>query len=263
MKTLLTCLLAVLPTSLFLNAAPADSDPFAQPDPFVRAAAAFARGDLSVAETLLTPLAEGAAPRADACTLLGEIRLGQNRTREAVESFEKASRLNPKSPICHSRLGMVLLQYLGEADAAQRSALAGRAVAALQRSVELDPDHYDGNVGLVHFYSETPAALGGDFDKAMLFAERVRKANGFEGTILLGSIAERQGRLEIALDRYREAVRMYAGSPELCACEGRVLARLGRVAEARACYERILAEFPQYEPARQALAALPAAPAAK
>ena len=265
MRSPLTCLIAVLATAVVpsLWAAPADDDPFAQTDPFVMANAAFSRGDLAAAETLGAPLAAGEAPRADACTLLGEIRLGQKRTREAVEFFQKAAQLKPKDPTCHSRLGTVLLQSVGEADAGERPALAGRALAALRQSVELDPDHYDGNVALAHFYSEFPAAFGGDFGQAAQFAERVRKANGFEGAILLGSIAERQGRLEPALDRYREAIGMWAGAPELCACEARVLARLGRIAEARACYKRIIKDFPGWEPGRQALAALPVAPAAK
>ncbi len=265
MRTPLVCLVAVLATaaSPLLRAEPADGDPFAQSDPFVMANAAQARGDLAAAETLALPLTTGAAPRADACTLLGEVRLGQKRTREAIEFFEKAAELNPKSATCHSRLGQVLMQHVGEAEASQRAAVAGRALAAFQRSLAVDPDHYDAIVGLAHLHSEFPAELGGDFAKAAEYAGRVRKVNGLEGAVLLGSIAERQGRLEPALERYREAIGMWAGEPELCACEARVLARMGRIAEARACYERIIRDFPQWERGRQALAALPADPAAK
>ncbi len=263
MKALIAPLLAVLATaaSPFLRAAPADADPFDQPDPFVRASAALARGDLAGAEALAAPLIATASPRAEACTLLGEIRVGQKRQLEAIPYFEQAAQLSPKSATCQSRLGTALLQCAGETDPAQRGALAARGLAALQRSVAIDPNHFDGCVALAHFYAETPAAQGGDFGQATVYAERMRKLNPFEGTLMLGIIAERQGRLETALDRYRETLRMFDGSPELCACEARVLANLGRVADARACYERILTRFPQWEPARQALAALPAAPA--
>ena len=243
MKALFASLLVVLGTaaSLCLRAAPADADPFDQPDPFVRANAALARGDLAAAETLAAPLVAKTPPRAEACTLLGEIRVGQKRQLEAIPYFEQAAQLSPKSAICRSRLGTALLQCAAEGDPAQRTALAARGLAALQRSLEIDPNHFDGCVALAHFY-----------------AERMKKLNPFEGTLMLGIIAERQGKPDLALERYRETTRMWDGDPDLCGCEARVLARLGRVSEARACYQAILERFPQWEAGRQALAGLPA-----
>ncbi len=265
MRIPLTCLIAAVAAAVvpWLRAAPADADPFEQTDPFVRASAALARGDLAAAEALALPLASGAAPRADVCTLLGEVRLGQKRPWEAIEFFEKAAQLSPKSAICQSRLGTAILESVGQAEPARRGALVGRALAALNRSVELEPDHYDGCLALAHFYAEAPADGGRDFDRAAFFAEKVRKANPFEGTLQLAIIAERQGRLEAALERYRETLRMWDDDPGLLACEARVLANLGRIAEARACYGRILQRFPDWAPGRQALAALPADSAAK
>ena len=260
MKALFASLLVVLGTaaSLCLRAAPADADPFDQPDPFVRASAALARGDLAAAETLAAPLVAETPPRAEACTLLGEIRVGQKRQLEAIPYFEQAAQLSPKSAICRSRLGTALLQCAAEGDPAQRTALAARGLAALQRSLEIDPNHFDGCVALAHFYAETPAAQGGDFGQATAYAERMKKLNPFEGTLMLGIIAERQGKPDLALERYRETTRMWDGDPDLCGCEARVLARLGRVSEARACYQAILERFPQWEAGRQALAGLPA-----
>ena len=240
-------------------AATADFDSFVQSDPFVQANAAFARGEVSAAESLTTPLTQGSKPRADACALLGEIRMSQKRSKEGVELFQRAAVLSPKNASYQSRLGNALLQYLGEVGESQRGSLAGQALTALRRSVELDPEDCDGYLGLANFYSATPEAAGGGYDKAIQAAEESKKRQPFDGAITAAGIAEHHGRLEAALAYYREALQLFSDSPDLRACEPRVLARLGRTAEARTYYEKILKDYPGWEPARMALAALPPA----
>ena len=67
-------------------------------------------------------------------------------------------------------------------------------------------------------------------------------------------------KLEAALGYWREALRNYSGDAGLRECEPRVLASLGRIAEARQCYLKILVDFPDHESAKKALAALPPNP---
>jgi tetratricopeptide (TPR) repeat protein len=242
------------------SAAATDFDSFIQPDPFVQANAAFARGEVSAAEALIAPLTQGGTPRADACALLGEIRMSQNRSNDGVALFQRAAVLSPKNASYQSRLGNALLQSMEEVDESRRGLLAGQALTALQRSVELDPEDCDGYLGLANYYAATPEAAGGGYDKAIQAAGELKKRKPLDGAITAAGIAEQHGRLEAALAFYREALQMFSGSPDLRACEPRVLARLGRTAEARKCYEKILGDFPGWEPARAALAGLPPAP---
>ena len=258
MRTIPIFLCAALATGASLRGSDADIDLFGPPDPFVQGNAAFARGEVSAADSFITPLTQGKAPRAGACELLGEIRVAQKRLKEAADLFRQAAILSPKNASYQSRLGNALLQYLGEADESQRNPLAAEALAALKQSVELDPDNTDGYVGLANYYAGAPETAGGGYDKAIHVAEELEKRQPFDGALAAAEIAERCGRLEAALASYRKALQLYSGSPDLRACEPRVLAKLGRTAEARTCYEKILADYPGWEPARQALAALPA-----
>jgi tetratricopeptide (TPR) repeat protein len=242
------------------HAAATDFDSFVPPDPFVQANAAFARGEAAAAEALVAPLTRGGTPRADACMLLGEIRMSQERPNDALELFQRAVQLSPRNASYHSRLGNALLQSIGKADESRRGSMAGQALAALRRSVELDPEDCDGYLGLANFYAATPEAAGGGYDNAIQAAVELKKRQPLDGAITAAGIAERHGRLETALTFYREALEMFSGSPDLRACEPRVLTRLGRTAEARTCYEGILKDFPGWKPALEALAALPPTP---
>jgi tetratricopeptide (TPR) repeat protein len=260
MKTTVILCAVIMLAAVELSAAATDFDSFVQPDPFVQANAAFARGEASAAESIIAPLAQGTAPRADACELLGEIRVSQKRLKEGVELFQRAAGLSPRNASYQSRLGNALLQYVGEVDKNQRGLLSSQALAALRRAVELDRDDCDAYLGLANYYAATPEAAGGGYDKAIQAVEELKKRQPFDGAITAAGIAERLGRLEAALAYYREALQMFSDSPDLRACEPRVLARLGRTAEARRCYEKILGDFPGWEPARAALAGLPQAP---
>jgi tetratricopeptide (TPR) repeat protein len=242
-------------------AAQGGSDPFAQEDAFVRAAASFARGDVAGAEALLVPLPTNPEPSANVYILLGDIRVSQKRPDEAVTLFRQAAVRNQKSPTALSRLGTALLAQAAGAGVAEKPRLVAEGLAALHKSLEIDPEHYDGCLTLARYYTDTPPAAGGDYDQAVRYAGMVKNADDMEGTLLLGIAAERFGRLETALERYRELLRIFDGNPRLLANEARVLARLGRTAEAQACYERLLGRFPNFEPARSALAALKAAAA--
>ena len=247
-------LAAVLLGAASMNAEPAPADPLAA------ATAAFTKGDLAVAEALTTPLAQGDAARAEACALLGEIRLRQQRVKEAIGLLEQAGKLDPQKPDYQSRLGSVISMRMGEVNFMQQGLLAGRMLNAFKRSIELDPNHVPGYIGLARYYENAPEIAGGSLDKAAECAEEARKRDAFAGTLELGFVAERRGQPENALKYFDEALLLRPEQAWLHEQTGRVLAKLGRPAEARARFEKSLKLEPKRESARQALGELPPAP---
>ena len=254
MKTKRFLLAAVLLAVASMNAEQAPADPLAA------ATAALAKGDLAAAETLVGPLAQGDAARADACALLGDVRLRQKRVKEAIDLLEQAGKLDPQKPDYQSRLGMACSIRMGEVNFMQQGMLAGRMLNAFKRSVELDPNHVPGYIGLARYYENAPAIAGGSLEKAAQYAEEARKRDLFSGTVELGFIAERQEQLPAALQRFEEALQLKPGQAWLHEQTGRVLAKLGRPAEARARFEKALELEPKRESAHQALGELPPAP---
>ena len=56
---------------------------------------------------------------------------------------------------------------MGEVNFMQQGMLAGRMLAAFKRSVEIDPDHLPGYIGLSRYYQSAPAIAGGSMEKAI------------------------------------------------------------------------------------------------
>jgi tetratricopeptide (TPR) repeat protein len=257
-KTPLWC--AAIALALAVRATGADPDFWEPADPLIRANAAFARGEATAAEALAAPLTTGAGARADACLLLGEIRMSQKRGPEAVELFRQAVRICPGGSGYQVRLGNGILQIIASMPEADRGRLMGEAMGALRRAIEIDPNNSDAYQGLAYLYAAIPEAAGGGYEKAIGAATEMKKRQALDGAITAAMISEQHGKLEAALGFWREALHNYSGDAGLRGCEPRVLASLGRIAEARQCYLKILVDFPDDENAKKALAALPPNP---
>ena len=245
-------------TALVLSlvvAAPAADDDFFAPSPFVQATAAFESGDLARAEALVVPLAEEAAASADACSLLGQLRLAQKRPAEAVAQFERAVAKNPASAAIRSRLGEALLAQAGGTESAARTALLGRARAELERAAEADSECVDAQMGLLRFHLMAPET--GPAGAAERHATAAATLDPLTATYDIAALAESCGRFDLAEPYYRESARLFP-NPWLSWKHGCMLAALGRAAEAREVFAAILAEAPGFEHARRSLEALPA-----
>ena len=232
----------------------AEDDAFA-PSAFVQATAAFESGDLARAESLAAPLADGDAATADACSLLGQIRLQQKRPAEAVAQFARAVAKKPASAAMRSRLGEALLAQAGGAEGAARTALLGRARAELERAAEADSECVDAQMGLLRFHLMAPEA--GPAGAAERHATAAAKLDPLTATYDIAALAESCGRFDLAEPYYRESARLFP-NPWLSWKHGCMLAALGWTAEAREVFAAILAEAPGFEHARRSLEALPA-----
>jgi Flp pilus assembly protein TadD len=223
-----------------------------------QAKAAFDKGDLASAETLLAPLATGDSPDAAACHQLALVRQRQQRAEEAVALLEQATKLAPTRPDYFSALGLALGQRMNGASFIQIPFLASKMRKAFERSIALDPNHLSGLIGLARFYSNAPEIAGGSPEKAAEYAQRVLKLHPFLGEVELGNIAEKTGDFSGALTHFESASRLQPKNAGLHTTAGRMLAKLDRKAEARERLQLALKLDPQSQAAQKALAELAA-----
>jgi len=221
-----------------------------------QAKAAFDQGDLASAETLLAPLVTADTPDAAACHQLALVRQRQKRAAEAVTLLEQATKLAPTKPDYFSALGIALGQRMDEVSFVQVPFLASKMRKAFERSVALDPNHLAGLIGLARFYSNAPEIAGGSPEKAGEYAQRVLKLNPFLGEIELGNIAEKGADFAGALTHFESASQLQPKNAGTHAAAGRMLAKLGRKAEARERLQFALKLDPQSHAAQKALAEL-------
>lgn len=254
MKPVLLISLGVVCAALLFTDARAESTD----SPLTQAKAALKTGDLATAETLLTPLTTGEKPDAAAVHQLGLVRQRQQRATDAVALFEQATKLDATKPEYFSALGVAISQRMGDVTFMQQAMLSGKMKKAFAKSIELDPNHLDGLIGLTRFYSNAPEIAGGSLEKAAEFAERVKKINPFLGELELGTVAERREDFAAALTHYDAASQLKPDHANEHVLAGRMLAKLGRKDDARVRFETALKLDPKREAAKKALAALDA-----
>jgi len=208
------------------------------------------------AEPALETLAATVPTDVEACAQLALRRLEQKRNKEAVTLAERAVEAAPDSAGLQSLLGRALGARIGELAFMQQGFVAPRMLRAFKRSVELDPNHVPGLIGLANYYLYSPAIAGGSYEKAEEYALQVEKLDAYNGAVLRAQIRERQEMWAEAALCYRAALVVQPKNPWLHAQLGAALAKAGRKAEAKSAFEAALGISPDFAPAKEGLKAL-------
>jgi tetratricopeptide (TPR) repeat protein len=111
---------------------------------------------------------------------------------DAIEHGEKAVELEDKNAEYHFDLGMMYAEDARDASFFRAPFIAGDIREQFERTIELDPDHLQGRIGLAQFYLQAPGIAGGDVDKALGQAQIVLTMDEKQGRILLFQVYNQQ-----------------------------------------------------------------------
>jgi len=125
---------------------------------------------------------------ASAAYYLGRIELEGNDVDAAVEWFERAVRMNPKSSVYYDWLGRAYGTQAQHANRFRQPFLARKTKNAWETALALDPDNLDVRDDLIIFYSRVPGFLGGNKEKAREMVLEIKKRNAYRGSIAATSL---------------------------------------------------------------------------
>lgn len=228
-------------------------------DPFAAVRTALNQNQLDAADAALAPLVAATQPDPRAWLYLSQVRARQRQTKEAITLAEKAVAAEPNQAEFQSNLGSILGQRAGEVNFMQQALIAGKMLGAFKKSVELDPNHVPGYIGLARYYTNAPSIAGGGREPAEEYAHEVEKRNEFLGTLELANIAERFDDPARAYELYTKAAAAQPQAAWLHEALGRISEKRQQPAEARAHYEKAVALDPNRTSAKDALTRLTAA----
>lgn len=134
---------------------------------------------------------------------LGRSYLMIDEYENAVDYCEKAVDLNPKVADFHFWLGQALGRKIREVNVVRQAFLAPDILEAFKKTVELDPKHLGGLIGLTTFYTQAPSVAGGDLEKAKTFAARVSKIKEKQGRLLFIQIYTKDGKTAKAEEEFK------------------------------------------------------------
>lgn len=130
----------------------------------------------------------------------------------AADSFEKATKVEPKNAEAYVLYGNALAQRAQSAGSIKQAFLAPKMKHAWEHAVELDPCSIGARESLIQFYLQAPGIMGGSVDKAKAEAKAISALDPYRGTIQLGNIAQREKDLPAAAAAYEKASEMPADS---------------------------------------------------
>jgi len=137
---------------------------------------------------------------------MGMIFIGQDKSKDAIEWFEKAIDANDKSSAHHLWLANSLGDQADHTSKLKLPFLARRVKSEFDKAAQLDPTSIDARHGLIQFYSQAPGVMGGSMDKAKEQAREIIKLSAWRGHYELASLLEREKDVANAEKEYAAAV---------------------------------------------------------
>ena len=137
------------------------------------------------ARAVLLPHAESDA---NAAYYLGRIEMENDDAGKAVDWFERAVKLNPKSAVYYDWLGRAYGTQAQRASKFRLPFLAKKTKNAWETALALDPDNLDVRDDLITYYTRAPGFLGGSKEKAREMALEIKKRNQYRGSIAAANL---------------------------------------------------------------------------
>jgi len=145
---------------------------------------------------------------------LGKTHLRLNNIDEASEYCEKAVELDKKNAEFHYWYGQALAREVQEASVFRQPFLAPKILEEFEKTIELDSLHAGGYIGAGTFYLNAPGIMGGDLDKAKLYAAKAIELGSEQGHFLNIGILEKEEKFTEAEHEYEVLDKVYNGSKD-------------------------------------------------
>jgi len=139
------------------------------------------------------------SPTASAQRTLAKQAINREDTEQAIACAARAAALAPTDAECEHILGIAYGMAARQANPFRRVLLARKSAAAFRRAITLAPGNADFHQSLFEYYEQTPAVMGGGFEKAAEEAAAVKRLDPARGT--LDFVALYSGRKQFDLAR--------------------------------------------------------------
>jgi tetratricopeptide (TPR) repeat protein len=183
--------------------------------------------DYLAAQTAFEQLAAADPQNAEVQFYLGVIAERQSNVDAAILHLEKATQLNPANSTYMLELGGAYGMAAKKAGLLSKMGWAKKCVAALEKSVELDPENLNARNGLISYYREAPSFVGGGIDKAYVQAEEIRKREPVMGAAIIGQLYISEKKYDKAFEAYEDALKVSPDNYGLLFGIGRAAAQSG------------------------------------
>lgn len=151
--------------------------------------------------------AGGESPSANAQRTLAKKAIDRSDAQQAVACAARAAALAPGDPECEYILGTAYGIAARQANVFRRVLLARKSAAAFRRAVALAPSNADYHQSLFEYYEQTPAVIGGGFEKAVGEAAAVKRLDLARGALDYAMLYAARKEFDLARAQLEAALR--------------------------------------------------------
>jgi tetratricopeptide (TPR) repeat protein len=170
----------------------------------------------------------------------GRRLMAANDPAKAEKQFERAIAAEPNVSLYHLWLGNAVGEQAQNASVLRQPFMARRVKAEFEKAVELDSTSIDAREGLLGFYLQAPAVMGGGLDKAQAQARAIAQLHVIRGHMANARIAWHQ-KDTVATERaHRAAIAAWPDSAGVTIQFAQRLQSWNRNADAFAAYDAFL-----------------------
>ena len=206
----------------------------ASQDVVVRATALYQHTDY---ENSLSILRHDAVPDSPGYLLTGKDYFMLGDYKSAVEFFEKALAISPRSSEAELWLGRAWGRR-AEGGSPMAIVYASRTRQCFEKAVALDPGNREAKNDLFDFYLNAPGFLGGGIDKAEAAASSIATERPAEYQFEEAQLAEKKNDFTRAEAHLRRAVELAPGEAGRIVDLARFVAKRGRTEESDQLFEQ-------------------------
>ncbi|MDO6445184.1 tetratricopeptide repeat protein [Colwellia sp. 1_MG-2023] len=173
-------------------------------------------GDPVAAEQVFTQLSKKDKASVQGQVLAGRIMLDNGESEEAFEHFEALRDDHRENVEVNYYLGLSAVIMAQKASIFSKLGYAEVFLEAMEKTIALQPDHIDALNTLIGFHLAAPSIAGGDTEKALTYANQLKKVDAEQGIEQLANVywqtekaALAEQTLQKGLEKFPESASLY------------------------------------------------------
>jgi len=169
-------------------------------------------GDITGAQNAYSALSVQEKNTIEAKVLFGRFLLESGETEDAYDFFEELAKKHQDNVDANYYLGMSSVVMAQKASIFSKLGYAEDFLIAMEKTIELKPDHLDALNTLIGFHLAAPGIAGGDKEHALKYANQIKAINAEQGYSQLANVYWQMDKNELAEQTIVEGLEQFPQS---------------------------------------------------
>lgn len=161
--------------------------------------------DVALAEQTLSALSNEEKSSVAGQVLSGRLLLVKDQTEDAFDYFEDLQEQHSNNVDVNYYLGVSAVIMAQKASIFSKLGYAKDFIKAMEKTVELKPDHQDALNTLIGFHLNAPGIAGGDTEQALTYAKQLQQYDAEQGYSQIANVYWQTEKPELAEKTMNEA----------------------------------------------------------